>query len=203
MKKIIMLVMAAVMALTAFGCSNSDNQSSSSLQTGTVAKDNSEVGASKADSPSKADDNSSADNDNSNGIKPGNYIQNDKLKFTFEKAKQYDEIKTSDFYTATPDEGKKYLVLFFEAENVSNKNQYVNYLYFKAYTDNYETDMKALLGDVEGYKWFTGALDTGKKMKGYLAYEVDPSWKNFELKYKEIGDKESIDFSVTPQDLAQ
>ena len=49
MKKIIMLVMAAVMALTAFGCSNSDNQSSSSLQTGTVAKDNSEVGASKAD----------------------------------------------------------------------------------------------------------------------------------------------------------
>lgn len=196
MKRIIMLAMAAVMALSAFGCSKADSQSSSSQQTGTVAQASSESDASNGGD-------SSAAVDDANGAKPESYVQNDKLKLTFEKAKQYDEIEVSEYYTEKPEEGKKYLVLFFEAENISGENQYVNYLYFKAYADNTETDMKVLLGDVEGNKWFTGSLDSGKKMNGYLAYEVDPDWKSFELKYQEIGEKESMDFSVTPQDLAQ
>ena len=90
---------------------------------------------------------------------------------------------------------------------VSNENQYVNTLYFKAYVDNYDVSEKYLMGDVDGYSSMLSSgrdLAPGKKTKGYMAYEVDKSWKNFETIYKEgfLDSDEKYVFAVSSSDLS-
>ena len=66
----------------------------------------------------------------------GNTISGDDWKIKLESAKMYDEI-SGEYCKDVPADGKKYLVLFFEVENVSNKDDYFNYLYLESYLDGY------------------------------------------------------------------
>lgn len=135
--------------------------------------------------------------------KPGNYIEQGNLKISLLKAVQYDKIE-SELFDAEPDAGKKYLVLFMEAENISDEDQYINMFYTQAYVDDYEVEQDALIVEPEGYGMFSGDLAPGKKLKGYLCYQVDPDWQKLEVTYTDgiIGDNPSYDFVVTPDDLS-
>lgn len=191
MKKLIAAFLSAAMVMSVAGCSIPKLSGSSTTRiTGTLAQQ------SDSEAPSATE---------AAVIKPGNYIQNSKFKISFEKAKQYDEISTGKYHPNTPDNGKKYLVLFFEIENVSEEDQYLFSFGFKGFEDGYEAKEAYLLDEIEGYPSldnYSGALSKGKKRKVYLAYEVNPDWKQFEVTYQEMGDPESYDFIVTPEDLS-
>ncbi len=132
----------------------------------------------------------------------GNTISGDDWKIKLESAKMYDEI-SGKYYNDVPAEGKKYLVLFFEVENVSNKDDYFNYLFLESYLDGYSTDSVITLNEPEGYGRLAGDVAAGKKMKGCLKYEVSPSWSELEVSYKEwIGTSDKIaTFVVTPDNV--
>lgn len=111
----------------------------------------------------------------------------------------YDEIR-GEYYNDVPADGKKYLVLFFEVENVSNKDNHFNYFFLESYLDGYSTNSVITLNEPEGYGELAGDVAAGKKMKGCLKYEVSPSWSELEVSYKEwIGTSDKIaTFVVTP-----
>ncbi len=129
----------------------------------------------------------------------GNTISGDDWKIKLESAKMYDEI-SGEYYNDVPADGKKYLVLFFEVENVSNKDDHFNYFFLESYLDGYSTSSVITLNEPEGYGELAGDVAAGKKMKGCLKYEVSPSWSELEVSYKEwIGTSDKIaTFVVTP-----
>ena len=143
--------------------------------------------------------NSDSYNDSPTQYSVGNTISGDGWKITLESAKMYDEIR-GEYYNDVPADGKKYLVLFFEVENVSNKDDYFNYLYLESYLDGYSTNFVMTMNAPEGYGELAGDVAAGKKMKGCLKYEVSPSWSELEVSYKEwIGTSDKIaTFVVTP-----
>lgn len=135
----------------------------------------------------------------------GETVSSDNWKVTLRFAKQYKEIKSDDgLYTDKPSEGKVYLVLFFDAENISDKEDYFNPLYFSAYTNEYSSDMKLLINKPNGEENLGGNVAPGKKTKGYLAYEVKPSWTNFEITYKDgiIENSDKLSFKLNPGNLS-
>lgn len=135
----------------------------------------------------------------------GETVSSDNWKVTLRFAKQYKEIKSDDgLYTDKPSEGKVYLVLFFEAENISDKEDYFNPLYFSAYTNEYSSDMKLLINKPNGEENLGGNVAPGKKTKGYLAYEVKPSWTDFEITYREgiTDNADKLSFKLNPGNLS-
>lgn len=135
----------------------------------------------------------------------GEAVLSDNWKVTLRFAKQYKEIKSDDgLYTDKPSEGKVYLVLFFDAENISDKEDYFNPLYFSAYTNEYSSDMKLLINKPNGEENLGGNVAPGKKTKGYLAYEVKPSWTNFEITYKDgiTENSDKLSFKLNPGNLS-
>lgn len=200
MKKLFTLFIAAALitATALTGCSTANKKQESSQTTGTIAATEEKTEA-ETEAPTKTEPESSA-------IKPGNFVEHDNFKISFEMAKQYDEIQEgdNDLLVAKPEDGKKYLVLFFEFENISDEEQNVNMLYGKAYCDDYDIDCNYLIVKPEGYSTLSGDLPAGKKLKGYVAYEVDPDWKKLEFTYKDgISSKApKYDFVVTPEDLS-
>ncbi len=135
----------------------------------------------------------------------GETVSSDNWKVTLRFTKQYKEIKSDDgLYTDKPSEGKVYLVLFFEAENISDKEDYFNPLYFSAYTNEYSSDMKLLINKPNGEENLGGNVAPGKKTKGYLAYEVKPSWTDFEITYREgiTDNADKLSFKLNPGNLS-
>ena len=137
MRKIMVFVLAACMAATAAGCSVGTKSNSSEKEIGTLAQQSEQDASTEANKvgtlAQQSTKGTTSETNAAASIKPGNYIQNSKFKMSFIQAKQYDEISSGEYFTNTPKNGKKYLVLFFEAENISEKKQYVNSFYFKAY----------------------------------------------------------------------
>lgn len=135
----------------------------------------------------------------------GNTIESDTWKITLLDAKQYDNIP-SEFYTDEPSDGNKYLVLFFEVENISDKDDYFNYFYIESYLDGYSTDIEIIMNKPEGYSNLSGDVAAGKKLKGCLVYEVPISgWSELEMSYKNwiATSKKVATFLVTPDDLSE
>ena len=102
-----------------------------------------------------------------------------KLNETFEN--KYEKITMTeiiDNYTGYneylgPADGYKIILVKFEVENIGDDDEiYTNMLDFNAYADNIEAEYYLYIGD--DYKSFDSGfgLAKGKKMIGYLAYEV-------------------------------
>ena len=206
MKKVMIAVLTVCMAVAATGCSIISYFNSTEKEIGTLAQQSEQETSSEANKvgtlAQQSTQNTTAETKAATSIKPGYYIKNSKFKMSFVKAKQYNEISGGEYLTNTPKIGKKYLVLFFEVENVSEEKQFVNSFYFNAYEDGYDISPSFLIDDIEGYSTLSGDLAAGKKTKGYIVYEVDPNWKEFEVTYQQLGDKETYDFALTPQDLS-
>lgn len=132
----------------------------------------------------------------------GQMVTGDKWSISLLYAKTFSEVK-SEYFSDTPSDGKSFLVLFFEVENVSNEDDYFNYFNIESYVDGYNTPIKLLLNDPDGIDVLTGDVAAGKKLKGHLAWEVSPGWKELEVSYKDnlwTGGKAAT-FRVVPSDL--
>lgn len=99
--------------------------------------------------------------------------------------------KDSEYLNTEADDGKVYLILEINAENISDKKQNISSYYFNTSVDDYAVDEKYLINKPNGLEYLSGDVMAGKKTNGYLAYEIDENWKNCEVAYTEI-------FSSTP-----
>lgn len=134
----------------------------------------------------------------------GQYIEEGNWKISLLDSKTYSSIPTdNEFLKQEAASGKEYLILFFEAENISDENDYFNYLYFKAYADDTSVDIATIMGDVDGYGSVSGDVASGKKIKGYATWEVDTGWKNFEVSYNDdLGsNKTTASFKISSGDI--
>lgn len=197
MKKILVLMLAAVMAASAVGCVVTDPDDTST----TI----SDVPASTQES--QQEESSTPSEESSEAPQTatvGQSVEGPDWKISLLSAKTYDKI-TDGMLETTPDEGKVYLVCFFEVENVSDEDNYFNYFYVESYVDGYNEDISVLLSEVDGNSILSGDVAAGKKLKGYLAWQVDPDWEELEVSYKSdvwTGDKAAT-FVVTPDQVSE
>lgn len=92
----------------------------------------------------------------------GDTVSGDKWSISLQSAKLFDEIKENEFLTDKPEEGKQFLVLFFEVENLSAEDEYFNYLNFENYVDGYNQALKVLFTKPDGYSALTGDVAAGR-----------------------------------------
>lgn len=134
----------------------------------------------------------------------GQFVEGEDWKISLLNAKTYTSIPdSSGFFSDEPDSGKKFLVLFFEAENVSDKDDYFNSFNIEAYADGYSINTEIILNAPDGYKLLSGDVAAGKKLKGYLVWQVDADWQEFEMAYKSdiwSNDKAAA-FKITASDV--
>ena len=197
MKKVILITIVTAMLLTTTACGAMRRRikEETSQKTGTIEF--------TTEAPTEEITTEEPTQAKIEAIKPGNYVEHDNLKFSFEKASQYDEIG-EEFFVNKPEDGKKYLVLFFEVENISNEDKYVSVYDCEAYLDDYSIDQTILLTDVDGYESLNSDIAPGKKAKGYFCYEVNSDWQKFELTYTDgiFSTDPTYEFVVTPDDLS-
>lgn len=132
--------------------------------------------------------------------KVGEYVEGDVWRISLLDAKQYDSIDDK-YYSEKPEvEGNKFVVLFFEVENISNEDDYFNMYYIESYIDDYSADTEFLMNKPENYESLSGDVASGKKLKGYVAYEVSPDWSKIEFSYKNwVGTSGKVaTFLITP-----
>ncbi|HJD22584.1 MAG TPA: DUF5067 domain-containing protein [Firmicutes bacterium] len=187
MKKLGVFLLAAAAALAMSGCVVSEESSQ-------VITDNDPAGESQAETSAAPEGDTKAS--------VGQTVTSDTWAISLTGAKVYEEI-AGEYLTDKPEEGKVYLVLFFDVQNVSEEDDYFNYLNVESYVDGYSATQSLLTSDPDGYEWLTGDVAAGKKLQGYMAWEVDPEWKELEVSYKDdlwTGNKAAT-FVVTPDDL--
>lgn len=195
-KKLLLISLIGAMAFSTVACGITSIHSNESSQKVGAIETTVEVTEATTETPTTAD----------RVVGPGNYIEKGNLKISLEFAKQYDEIKNGDddLFAVEPEDGKTFLVLFLEAENISSEDQYINIFYNDAYLDDYSIEPKTLLAEPEGYSMFAGDLAVGKKLKGYVAYEVKLDWQKLEFTYTDgiSSSDDTYEFVVTPDDLS-
>lgn len=137
--------------------------------------------------------------------KVGEYVEGDTWKISLLDAKQYDSIGDEYFQTTPEVDGNKFLVLFFEVENISTQDDHFNMFYMESYADGYAIDQTLLFNNPENYDALGGDVAAGKKMKGYVAYEVSSDWKELEFSYKNwIANSNKVaTFLITPEQLSE
>lgn len=118
------------------------------------------------------------------------------LNLTLTKAYMYDSIGDGSF-AETPADGKEYLLFFFDVENISNEDEFISYYDFDGYVDNVSCDTTIIFNDVDGTKNLSANLVSEKKAQGFVAFEVNKDWKDFEIRYKQIFSNKSLVFKVT------
>ena len=190
MKKLLVILLAAALAMNLSGCFLAFMGDDDESQTITVISD-----APKGDE-------SEGKEEGNNAAKVGQTVTGEKWAISLLSAKTYTEI-VDEYYTEKPDEGKIFLVLFFEVENVSAEDDYFNRLNFESYVDGYSQSHDVLMNSPDGYRTLTGDVAAGKKLKGCLTWEVSPDWSELEVSYKSSvwGSGKAATFVVTPEDI--
>lgn len=123
----------------------------------------------------------------------GETASSNSLRITLKKVYCNKEIPSTNQSLYTAEKGKVYVVLIFEAENISESSQSINLFGSKAYADDYVVK-RLLLLDVFGESSFDGSIDAGKKQKGYVAYEADENWNKFEFTLQDVPTGEVTEF---------
>lgn len=108
-------------------------------------------------------------------------------------AKEYSVID-GDVFDDTPAANNVYLVLFFEFLSKTKD----------AYVDGYKTVSKFLLNNPDGYLSISGNLYEGKRVRGYIAYEVATDWQEFEISYDDgiFTSHEEAKYKFTKEEVA-
>lgn len=114
----------------------------------------------------------------------GDTINGNNWTVTLTSAKLYTSI-ADDYYTDTPDDGKVYLVCFFEVKNVSSKDSSFGSFYFEAYVDDYSVDTAIIMNKPDNKSLLYGDVAAGKKLSGYTVYEIPKDFAVFSLLYND------------------
>lgn len=151
-------------------------------------------GSKKASSDEKTKDSSEAESTKETSAQGsvtasvGDVVTTKELSFELNNAFTAKKIEDADnpLLSATADDGKIYLVLEMTVENISDEKQNISTYYFNASVDDFSVDETYLLTDPDGLKNLSGTAMPGKKVKGYLAYEVDENWQKCDIAYTEL-----------------
>ena len=85
-----------------------------------------------------------------------------------------------------PDKGNKFVYVNLEVANNTSEDLSLNSLIsFEGYQDDYklENNTDAFIAMEDGYQKLDGNLSPGKKIKGWIGFEVSKDWKVLEVKY--------------------
>lgn len=142
-------------------------------------------------------------NENSGSTKTGTIndtLSDGEMKLTLTGAYMYDSIGEG-YLVKTPEEGKEYLLFFFEVENISSESQFISAYSFDGYADDVSIDTTDIYREVDGTEQLSATVAVGKKAKGYIAFEVDKTWKDFEVHYNNsIWNDDTLVFKVVNPD---
>ena len=126
----------------------------------------------------------------------GDTLTDGNLNLTLTEAYTYDSIGEG-YFTNTPTEGKEYLVLFFDIENISTESEYVSHYDFDGYVDDVACNDTSIFVDIEGVNNLSSNLAPGKKAQGFVAFEVNNDWNGFEIHYEEFFGDKTLVFKVS------
>lgn len=132
--------------------------------------------------------------------KTGNCIENSIWKVSFVDASEYDKVG-DDIFPMSAKSGNKFLVLFFEIENISDEEHFFTSYNFDSYLDGYVLDQSLCLDDINGYKTISKNIAPGMKHKGYLLFEVPKDWKELIFTYDGLDSSAKMNFELLKTDL--
>lgn len=112
----------------------------------------------------------------------GDALSDGEMKLTLTGAYMYDRIGEG-YLVNTPKDGKEYLLFFFDVENISSEEQFISYFDFDGYVDDVSINTTTIFGSVDDKETLSATIATGKKASGFVAFEVDKTWEEFELHY--------------------
>ena len=86
---------------------------------------------------------------------------------------------------SSPEKGNEFVFLNVEIANNSEKELTVSSLMsFEAYCDDYKLNFSSgALMAMDSRTQLDGTIDSGKKLKGYIGFEVPTDWKTVELQF--------------------
>ena len=126
----------------------------------------------------------------------GKALNQDGLIIMLNRVELYDGDSWSE-----PDEGNTFVVLWLMAENTTKEDMYISSFDEDSYCDDIAIDPEFILTGIDGSP-FEGDLAAGKKMIGYVGYEVSNDWKKIEYCYSPKGVKaKKMVFVATPEDV--
>lgn len=204
MKRVLTILIAVTLLLGTTACSatqsgtansQSSNTATTEQKTGTIAQETDKETEEATTKTVEVDP-----------VGPGNYIEDEGLKISFLTATQYSKISSGERYgyEDKPDKGKVFLVFTFEFENKGSEKINVSSMYFSAYCDDYDVDDTYISNAPNELERLSGDIGKGKKVKGYVAYQVDKDWKNFEMTYDDgLSDDSQLKFIVTPDTITK
>lgn len=178
-KKILGLLLCMVFfAAIALGSGSSDEDSSSAKKVGEVEVSSTEQTDTKSDS-AKADETDKKDSKQAEVEIPSEYrvgetLDYKGLKLTYVNSSNY----TSDNQFMQPAEGKKYIRLFFFADNQSGSDQSVSIYEFKCYADGYDCSATYFDDDI------SLSLSNGRTGEGAIYFEVPVDATEVEVEYE-------------------
>lgn len=105
----------------------------------------------------------------------GDSVETNGLRLTYLSCGPY----VSDNQFIQPDEGKEYVFIELEAENISDSDKSISSLSFRAYADGMSCD-STLLGEED----LSATLSPGRKSKGSLVFEVPKDAQIIEIEYE-------------------
>lgn len=107
---------------------------------------------------------------------------NNKWKMTYKEC----QIKNKLDSFTTAEEGKEFVVIFFEIENISDESQNFSIIWEEFYIDDVKTT-QTLYGVLinNALPLTTVPVEPGKKANGYFLFQTSPDWKELEIIYDE------------------
>ena len=131
----------------------------------------------------------------------GDTLKTDNLRIILTDALMYSSIE-GEYFTDTPAGGKEFLVFFFDIENISDESEYISSYSFSGFVDGYSVSSKHLFNTIEGVEELGADLAPGMKANGYIAFEIDTTWKEFEVHFDDydFDDNEKVIFKVVNEE---
>ena len=193
MKKVLALLLAAVM-IAAAGCSNGEE---SSAQESSVAGEASKDETSKAEESQKEEsaeeevstaEESQAQEESqasSDSLAVGDVLKNSTWSWTIDDIMITDTVE-SGVMKSTADDGKVFVIVLFTAENLSSADEMLNMFYLDAYADGFQTETTYLLVDVGDYSMIGATVQPGMKTRAYISFSVPEDFQEISITYDDM-----------------
>lgn len=130
------------------------------------------------------------------------FIQTDNFELKISSMKTTKTLTNSLGAEYSAKSGYDYLMIVFDAKNISKETQNIMNVGFNGYVDDTKTVIQSVVGEIDGYMPLIGAVSSGKSFEGYTVWEVPENWEKFEFSYIDARTgKESNEFIVYSQDV--
>lgn len=109
-------------------------------------------------------------------VRVGETLNVNDLKITYDSAEKW----SSDNMFIQPADGKQFIRLHFSIANDMKSDQYVGAVDFECYADGAKCKMQYTGDDILSF----GSLSSGRKISGYVYYEVPVNATSIEVEYE-------------------